>query len=139
MQGRMQGNKRRRDALLGWLLAVACLLAGAAPALARGPAVDGPIAVQSLPREARATYELILAGGPFPFAKDGITFGNYENMLPRQRRGYYHEFTVRTPGAHNRGARRIVCGAEARDWARNRPEACYYSDNHYVSFRQIRN
>jgi ribonuclease T1 len=134
-------QRNRRGVLLGWLLAAACLAAGAGapPVFARGPAMDGFIAAQSLPREARATYELILAGGPFPFAKDGITFGNYENMLPRQRRGYYHEFTVRTPGARSRGARRIVCGGEPRDWARNRPEVCYYSDNHYVSFRQIRN
>ena len=132
----MQG--RRQGVLIAWLLAAACMVLGALPAAARGPAVDGFVAVQSLPREARATYELILAGGPFPYAKDGITFGNYENMLPRQRRGYYHEYTVRTPGARNRGARRIVCGGEAADWARKQPAACYYTDDHYATFREIR-
>jgi len=132
----MQG--RRQGILFAWLLAAALVLCGPLPAAARGPAVDGFVAVQSLPREARATYELILAGGPFPYAKDGITFGNYENMLPRQRRGYYHEYTVRTPGARNRGARRIVCGGAPGDWVRNRPAECYYSDDHYRTFRQIR-
>jgi ribonuclease T1 len=133
----MHGRKRQ-GVVIAWLLAAAFVLLGPLPAIARGPAVDGFVAVQSLPREARATYELIFSGGPFPYAKDGITFGNYENMLPRQRRGYYHEYTVRTPGARNRGARRIVCGGEPRDWARNRPAECFYSDDHYRTFRQIR-
>jgi len=120
------------------LAILVALLACALPAGARGPAVDGAIALGTLPREARGTYELILAGGPFPHAKDGATFGNYEGALPKKRRGYYHEYTVPTPGARNRGARRIVCGGESADWARRRPAACYYTDNHYASFRQIR-
>lgn len=92
----------------------------------------------ALPREARAVLAAVRAGGPFAYAKDGSTFGNYENILPRQRRGYYREFTVDTPGARNRGARRIVCGGEARDWSRNAPAACYYTDDHYASFRRIK-
>ena len=121
------------------LLAFVCFACGAAgTALARGPAVAGLVPLQSLPREAQSTYGLIFSGGPFPQAKDGVTFGNYEGALPRQRRGYYHEYTVRTPGARTRGARRIVCGGEQRDWARNRPVACYYTGDHYATFRQIR-
>jgi ribonuclease T1 len=60
-------------------------------------------------------------------------FGNYEGLLPKQPRGYYHGYTVETPGAHNRGARRIVCGGAKRE-----PVACFYTDDHYVSFRRIR-
>jgi len=78
-------------------------------------------------------YRLILQGGPFPHEKDGVTFGNYERQLPAARRGYYHEYTVDTPGAHNRGARRIVCGG--RQVAT--PDACYYTTDHYSSFRKI--
>jgi ribonuclease T1 len=86
-----------------------------------------------LPREARATHELITAGGPFPYAKDGTVFGNRERLLPRQNRGYYREYTVRTPGAKNRGARRIVCGGKVP----TQPDACYYTADHYASFRRI--
>jgi ribonuclease T1 len=67
--------------------------------------------VAELPGEARETFHLIRQGGPFPFPRDGIVFGNRERQLPMQSRGYYHEYTVKTPGARNRGARRIVCGA----------------------------
>ena len=77
-------------------------------------------------------HALILAGGPFPSGKDGIVFGNRERLLPRSKRGYYREYTVRTPGARNRGARRIVCGGPPRI-----PEACYYTSDHYASFRRI--
>jgi len=82
-----------------------------------------------LPLEARDTFRLIKQGGPFPFPRDGIVFGNRERQLPKRPRGYYHEYTVKTPGAHNRGARRIVCGAV--------PE-CYYTDDHYQTFKRIR-
>ena len=91
------------------------------------------IAVADLPREARETIGLIRAGGPFPFDRDGVRFGNRERLLPRKARDYYLEYTVRTPGARNRGARRIVCGGPAR-----MPHACYYTDDHYRSFRRIR-
>jgi ribonuclease T1 len=113
--------------------AIALLLAcGAAFALA-----TGTIEVGQLPREARTVLAAIRAGGPFAYAKDGSTFGNYEGVLPRQKRGYYREFTVDTPGARNRGARRVVCGGEARDWSRNAPAACWYTDDHYATFRRI--
>lgn len=97
----------------------------------------GVVEVAQLPREARAVLAAIRAGGPFAYAKDGSTFGNYEGVLPRQKRGYYREFTVDTPGSRNRGARRVVCGAEARDWSRNAPAACWYTDDHYATFRRI--
>jgi ribonuclease T1 len=86
------------------------------------------IAVAQLPPEARNTLQLIKNNGTFPYPRDGVVFGNYEHILPQQPRGYYHEYTVKTQGAHNRGARRIVCGIV--------PE-CYYSDDHYRSFYRI--
>ena len=92
----------------------------------------GSISVTELPREAVNTLSLIAAGGPFPFEKDGVVFGNFEQILPPHRRGYYHEYTVPTPSAHNRGARRIVCGGP-----RKRTDNCYYSDDHNASFRRI--
>lgn len=86
-----------------------------------------------LPKEARATLALIANGGPFPYAKDGVTFSNRERALAKQPRGYYREYTVKTPGAKNRGARRIVCGTP-------KPSAfeCYYTDDHYATFRKIK-
>ncbi|SFB16954.1 ribonuclease T1 [Collimonas sp. OK607] len=90
------------------------------------------ISVNQLPQEAQATLILIKQGGPFPYAKDGVTFGNYEGMLPRQRRGYYHEFTVKTPYARNRGARRIIAGGNPQTSGEY-----YYTDNHYQTFRRI--
>ncbi len=99
------------------------------------PAVDGmpTVALAALPAEARTTHRLILAGGPFPYRKDGTVFGNRERLLPRHPRGFYREYTVRTPGSPDRGARRIVCGGEQP----TRPEACYYTADHYASFRLI--
>jgi len=91
------------------------------------------IAVAKLPREARDVLALIRTGGPFAYERDGVTFGNRERLLPAQRRGFYHEYTVATPGASNRGARRIICGGPQRT-----PEVCYYTDDHYASFRRIR-
>ena len=94
---------------------------------------DAVVSLATLPPEARQTEQLIRSGGPFASAKDGVVFGNRERILPRQPRGYYREYTVRTPGARDRGARRIVCGG--RD-ARS-PAACYYTDDHYASFKRI--
>ncbi|MBK9445763.1 MAG: ribonuclease [Betaproteobacteria bacterium] len=92
------------------------------------------VALSSLPPEARRTLQLIKQGGPFPYPrKDGSTFGNYEKRLPYQPRGHYREYTVPTPGSRDRGARRIVAGSP--------PETSgeyYYTDNHYRSFRRIR-
>ena len=87
------------------------------------------VSAAQLPPEARATLHRILHDGPFPYARDGIVFGNYEHRLPQYPRGYYHEYTVKTPGRHNRGARRIVCGPRLK---------CYYSGDHYRTFRRIR-
>ena len=92
----------------------------------------GQIALNALPKQGRDTYQLILQGGPFPFEKDGVIFGNRERLLPGEKRGYYREYTVPTPGASNRGIRRIVCGGASRP-----PDACYYSDDHYSSFNRI--
>lgn len=87
---------------------------------------------RNLPPEARKTLALIKQGGPFPYAKDGVVFGNYEGLLPRQKRGYYHEYTVKTPRARNRGARRIVSGGDPATSGEY-----YYTDNHYVTFMRI--
>lgn len=106
-----------------------------APAGARSPApADSAetVSVSELPPEGAKTYRLILQGGPFPYEKDGVVFGNRERMLPSQKRGYYHEYTVPTPGAHNRGTQRIVCGGAPRT-----PDTCYFTADHYASFRRI--
>lgn len=92
----------------------------------------GTIAVQQLPNEAQRTLQRIEAGGPYPYAKDGSRFGNYERILPRQPRGYYREYTVAKPGSRNRGAKRIVCGGAERA-----VNDCYYTEDHYNSFKRI--
>jgi ribonuclease T1 len=86
------------------------------------------IAVKDLPQEARETLLLIAKGGPFPFDRDGIVFGNFEKRLPIRERGYYREFTVTTPGIRHRGARRIVTGQGGEK---------YYSDDHYKTFKRV--
>lgn len=110
-----------------------CLAAFAFPAQAQregAPALaDKEIAAKDLPREGREVLALIKKGGPYPYAKDGTVFGNREGRLPRQKRGYYREFTVRTPGERTRGARRIVAGKQGDAW---------YTDDHYATFRRIR-
>ena len=93
------------------------------------PGPIGEIAVAELPREARDTLRLIHKGGPYPYAKDGAQFGNREAHLPRQKRGYYREYTVRTPGERTRGARRIIKGMGGE---------YFYSDDHYNTFKRIR-
>lgn len=114
-----------------WLCALACLaLTAQARTMADAPA---EVALADLPREAREVYALLGKGGPFAFERDGVVFGNFEKLLPAKPRGYYHEYTVRTPGGKSRGARRLVCGGR-----KTSPEACYYSDDHYRSFRKIR-
>jgi ribonuclease T1 len=91
------------------------------------------VALSQLPVEARRTEELIRQGGPFAYAKDGSVFGNRERLLPTNARGYYREYTVKTPGARDRGARRIVCGGSQP----TKPDACYYTSDHYASFARI--
>lgn len=89
--------------------------------------------LSALPTQAQDTYRLILVGGPFASRRDGIVFGNREHALADEPRGFYHEYTVPTPGAHDRGARRIVCGGAPV----THPQACYYTADHYASFRRI--
>ena len=132
--------------LLSWLarsgasaVATALLFAGmsggvqakeaptATPALAE-------ISLSELPVQAQETYRLVFTGGPFPYAKDGVVFGNRERQLPRKARSFYREYTVKTPGARNRGARRLICGGTPP----TAPEVCFYTDDHYASFKRIR-
>ncbi|MDX6283680.1 MAG: ribonuclease [Kribbellaceae bacterium] len=86
------------------------------------------VAASDLPKEARQTLALIDKGGPYPYKRDGIVFGNREKILPKQNSGYYHEYTVKTPGENDRGARRIIAG---------KSDERYYTDDHYESFRRI--
>lgn len=90
------------------------------------------IAVRELPKQGQDTLALIQAGGPFASNRDGIPFSNRERILPKEKRGYYREYTVRTPGVKNRGARRIVCGG-----SQNAADQCFYSDDHYQTFKCI--
>lgn len=126
--------------VLALLTAAVVLLAGCAAGTVTDPGgrpggVDPESGLEwveraELPPEARETIALIEAGGPFPYRQDGSTFGNREGLLPQQPRGYYREYTVPTPGAGDRGARRIVTGDEDRIF--------YYTDDHYQSFRRVR-
>src|SRR4029077_18833781 len=110
------------------------VLLAAAPLHARtSPDQPTVVALADLPKEARAVDAAIRTGGPFRYDRDGVVFGNFEKLLPAKPRGYYHEYTVPTPGAKGRGARRIVCGG-----AKTAPDVCYYSNDHYGSFRRIR-
>ena len=120
----------RRILLAFWLICLALL--GVAEAregsVARAPLIE-EVSLAELPGEARTTLHLIERKGPFPYPRDGVVFGNYEKRLPLRQRGYYHEYTVPTPGSRNRGARRIITGE---------PGEYYYTANHYRSFRRIR-
>jgi ribonuclease T1 len=86
------------------------------------------VSVRELPREAQETLALIERGGPYPYRKDGTTFGNRERRLPERPRGYYREFTVKTPSERDRGTRRIIAGREGER---------YYTADHYGSFKRI--
>jgi ribonuclease T1 len=99
---------------------------------AEAPFKGATVALNALPSQGVETYQLIRQGGPFPFKKDGVVFGNRERLLPKAKRGYYREYTVKTPGSRDRGARRMVCGGPAKT-----PDACYYTADHYASFRKI--
>ena len=89
---------------------------------------ESEISGKQLPKEALETIALIRKGGPFAHQRDGVTFGNRERLLPPRERGWYREYTVKTPGARDRGARRIVAGRDGR---------LYYTDDHYRSFKRI--
>jgi ribonuclease T1 len=93
------------------------------------PAAIVEVPAAELPGEARQTIELIHKGGPYVYAKDGAVFSNREGRLPKEKRGYYHEYTVKTPGERTRGARRIIAGAGGE---------LYYTEDHYNHFRRIR-
>lgn len=114
------------------VLLFAAVLAGGETDASRAAEAKGAIpevALADLPPEARETLELIRQGGPFPYARDDVVFGNFEKLLPVRERGYYREYTVPTPGLRHRGARRIVAG---------RGGERYYTDDHYRSFRRVR-
>lgn len=108
-------------------LALACFLPEAAAQ--RSMPVLPEVSAAMLPAEARETLRLIRKGGPYPYERDGIVFGNFEKHLPVRERGYYREYTVPTPGVKSRGARRIILGGAGE---------AYYTDDHYQSFRRIR-
>ena len=127
----MAAPQRWITVFLGLFLSICTLAVQARPA---ADAQDSPtVWVSDLPREGQETYQLIHQGGPFPYEKDGTVFGNRERLLPREARGFYREYTVRTPGVRHRGARRIVCGGPVP----TEPKACYYTEDHYASFRLI--
>ena len=98
-----------------------------------GPSGISTVSLASLPAEAQQADAQIRSGGPFAYSKDGSVFGNRERLLPANARGYYREYTVTTPGARDRGARRIVCGGSQPA----KPDACYYTGDHYASFARI--
>ena len=126
---------------LALILALAGLLGFGQGSLARDASRadnTGMVRLADLPPEARQTLDLIRRGGPFPYPKkDGSTFKNFEKRLPLQARGYYREYTVPTPGSRDRGARRIVTG-EGRGGDVAQSGEYYYTDDHYASFRRIR-
>ncbi|MEU5626136.1 ribonuclease [Streptomyces tendae] len=119
-----------RAARLGTAAAVlsALLVGGTVSATTAGaaPAAVGDICYSALPSQAHDTLDLIEQGGPYPFEQDGTVFQNREGILPSQSSGYYHEYTVITPGSDTRGARRIVTGEENQE--------DYYTADHYASF-----
>jgi len=127
---------RRAVHKLGLAFTLACGLAAGTVSVARNadaPEAIAAVPLATLPAEARQTYERIFSGGPFPYRKDGTVFGNRERLLPKKARGFYREYTVKTPGSSDRGARRIICGGEPPA----APQVCYYTSDHYASFRRI--
>lgn len=129
---RQLGRLASRSALLSALL-FGALLAPDGSLAKETVELTATVALAELPPEARATEIAIRSGGPFNYSKDGAVFGNRERRLPSEARGYYREYTVPTPGAPDRGARRIVCGGTQPI----APDACYYTADHYTSFRRI--
>ncbi len=128
-----------RVATIGAILATVLVTTGTILVQARSPDATAPaltaapMPIASLPVQGQEVMGLIRQGGPFRYEKDGSVFGNRERLLPGQKRGYYREYTVPTPGLSHRGARRIVCGGFKPRW----PEACYYTEDHYSSFRLV--
>ncbi len=133
-----KGWELRRTAITVVLLVLSASSGGLFPSVvqAKEPAYlvsADTIAIAQLPPQGRSMIGLIYQGGPFRHEKDGVVFGNRERILPAKYRGYYREYTVRTPGDRSRGARRIICGGLRPAT----PDACYYSADHYASFRRI--
>jgi ribonuclease T1 len=123
-----------RVVALGFLLAVFGLTTGTAHSRSSmSSEALTSMSVAELPKQGQQVYALILQGGPFEYDKDGVVFGNREQQLPKNKRGYYREYTVKTPGVRHRGAKRIVCGGLQVQT----PDACYYTEDHYSSFRKI--
>lgn len=128
----MRNVTNLRSLLVGWLLFLAAITG---TAVAKAPApydTSATIRLAELPAQGTQVYTLIFQGGPFAHERDGVVFGNRERLLPLNKRGYYLEYTVPTPGLRHRGVKRIVCGGQ-----RTAPDACYYTADHYESFRKI--
>ena len=122
-------------------VAAAITVVPAAPAYARDTnprAAPADVSRSTLPKEAQQTLATIEKSGPFAYPKDGVTFGNRERVLPGKVRGFYLEYTVKTPGERTRGARRIVCGGNQEGAQTHSAEPCYYSDDHYATFARIK-
>jgi ribonuclease T1 len=129
-------RKSLKSAVAAGLIVLGLTLASTNLVHAKGPLPGGvmdTIALAQLPVQGQEMMKLIVAGGPFKYDKDGVVFGNRERVLPAKNRGFYREYTVKTPGERTRGARRIVCGGLKP----TAPDACYYTDDHYASFRKI--
>ena len=136
-------SKKRRVGLVAGLALAAVLATSLSTMLvqARSPSSSSvfpgsavaSVAFTGLPPQGQEVMEQIRQGGPFRYEKDGTVFGNRERLLPSQKRGYYREYTVPTPGLSHRGAKRIVCGGQQP----RSPDACYYTEDHYSSFRLI--
>jgi ribonuclease T1 len=139
--GQIRASNRKVAKVGGWALAAALAVAAStflvqprSPATASLPGSSvASVAYAALPRQGQEVMGQIRSGGPFRYEKDGTVFGNRERLLPGQTRGYYREYTVPTPGLDHRGARRIVCGGQEP----RKPDACFYTEDHYSSFRLI--
>ena len=132
-------QKVGKSALMAGMLSLGLMLTSTNLVHAKGPASGAPgvvsdtVALTQLPAQGQNMMKLIYTGGPFKYDKDGTVFGNREKLLPAKNSGFYREYTVKTPGERTRGARRIVCGGSKP----TTPDACYYTDDHYASFRKI--
>lgn len=125
-----------RSALAAGFLSFGLVLAGTSLVHGKAPfpgTVSNTVSLAQLPAQGQDMMKKIEAGGPFKYDKDGSVFGNRERILPARNRGFYREYTVKTPGERTRGAKRIICGGVKP----TAPDACYYTDDHYASFRQI--
>jgi len=130
--GRLTQNRGMKSFAAALLLCFAATFAPGGLARTTADAL-AEVTLGDLPKEAQEVYALVGKGGPFRYDRDGVVFGNREKLLPGKPRGYYHEYTVRTPDEKTRGGRRLVCGGR-----KTAPDACYYTDDHYRSFRKIR-